>query len=321
MPNTAELLKQATYDARKAWMDFSEQKLKEIYIIFKKSSDNIIEKINRYAVAGKIPPHRLNILYQEIQKEMAYTRQLINYRFKALLKSGVDFGIENSMLSLYDLQSTGLISRFKVGLGNSLMGLDGKIRKYDPKFDTYESSMWGRINNSAMEFLYRFQPEGITFSKMIWKITAEAERAIRRAVAMATLEGWSSGELSRSIRGFLNEPNMLFRRVRKDGQLVLSRAARGYHPGQGVYRSSYKNAMRLARTELARAYSEGTLRYGQTKPWIDGSIWRIGSGNPCPHCEDLAGTFFPKGSEEGIPLHPNCMCYWELHVNEKLLFR
>lgn len=42
----------------------------------------------------------------------------------------------------------------------------------------------------------------------------------------------------------------LYRRVRgADGKLHLSKAAKAYHPSQGVYRSSYKNAMRLTRTE------------------------------------------------------------------------
>ena len=39
-----------------------------------------------------------------------------------------------------------------------------------------------------------------------------------------------------------------------DGKLALSKNAKAFHPGQGVYRSSYKNAMRLTRTETNAAY-------------------------------------------------------------------
>ena len=39
-----------------------------------------------------------------------------------------------------------------------------------------------------------------------------------------------------------------------DGKLALSKNAKAFHPGQGVYRSSYKNAMRLTLTETNAAY-------------------------------------------------------------------
>jgi len=106
---------------------------------------------------------------------------------------------------------------------------------------------------------------------------------------------------------------MLFRRVRVNGKLVLSEPAKAYTPGRGVYRSAYKNAMRLARTEMARAYSEGTIRYGQSKDWIDGWIWRNGGPAEDIPCQE-DGTFFPKSDPPTIPVHPNCMCFLELHI-------
>ena len=63
----------------------------------------------------------------------------------------------------------------------------------------------------------------------------------------------------------MNEPDRLYRRVRdKGGNLRLSKAAKMYHPGQGVYRSSAKNAQRLTRTEINMAYRESEyLRWQQ----------------------------------------------------------
>ena len=56
--------------------------------------------------------------------------------------------------------------------------------------------------------------------------------------------------LSRDVRRYLRNPDKLFRRVRdKHGNLRLSKAAKAYHPGRGVYRSSYRNALRLTATE------------------------------------------------------------------------
>ena len=69
---------------------------------------------------------------------------------------------------------------------------------------------------------------------------------IEDALQFAIIDGKSASELSRDIRKYLQEPDRLYRRVRdaETGELKLSKAAKEYHPGQGVYRSSYKNAMR-----------------------------------------------------------------------------
>lgn len=57
----------------------------------------------------------------------------------------------------------------------------------------------------------------------------------------------------------------MLRRVRdKRGLLQLSKRAKAFHPGQGVYRSSYKNARRLTATENNIAYRTADyLRYQQ----------------------------------------------------------
>ncbi|GGE14040.1 MULTISPECIES: hypothetical protein [Sphingobacterium] len=67
---------------------------------------------------------------------------------------------------------------------------------------------------------------------------------------MGIKEGRSAAQMARDHKQYLAEPDRLFRRIRNfDGKLVLSKAAMEYNPGQVVYRSSYKNAMRLARAE------------------------------------------------------------------------
>ena len=301
----SELITQATLDSRASWEALMEIKLKELYDLFQMSSDNIIAELNRLSIDGKIPPYRLKALYNNIQSEMQALRIAMNRKVKSMMSRSINAGIEDQILTLDKLKLKDLFTG-KANLGTSSMNADGSISKYNRELSTYVESMWGQINTNAMEFLMRYEFSGEMLSTKIWNITRNAERALRQSISMAVLEGRSSAELSRSIRGFLNEPNRLYRRVTKDGRLVLSNAAKGYHPGQGVYRSSYKNAMRLARTEINRAYTEGALRYGATKPWIDGYYWRVGSGNPCPICSDANGQFYLKSEATGIPSHPHC---------------
>ena len=155
------------------------------------------------------------------------------------------------------------------------------------------------------------RPGGFTFAESVWDMTYQAQRSIRRAINVAVVTGRSASAVSRDIRGFLEEPRKLFRRVRdKRGRLQLSRTARAYHPGTGVYRSSFKNAMRVARSELNRAFREGQIRYALKKPWINEIVWRIGGPNPCETCDGWDGTAFPVAEVPDTP-HPHCMCWLE----------
>ena len=67
---------------------------------------------------------------------------------------------------------------------------------------------------------------------------------------IALRDGTPANRLVTDLKQYLKYPDKLFRRVRDEhGQLQLSKRAKEFHPGAGVYRSSYKNARRLAVTE------------------------------------------------------------------------
>ena len=153
--------------------------------------------------------------------------------------------------------------------------------------------------------------EELTLSDRVWNINGtNFKKEIELAVNAAIEKGQSSAELSRDIRKYLNDPDALFRRVRdKDGNLGLSKAAAAYHPGQGVYRSAYKNAMRLARTEINNAYSESEYLNWQDNPTIIG--FRIRNSDRvatvCELCKRFDGVVFPK-SFRWLGFHVQCMC-------------
>ena len=312
MPSREEIIKRATINARNSWVSYTLQQEKEIYQVFNQTANEIAKRIERYSVQGKVVPGRLKLLLGNIKDEMGILRPQLMGKLKTGTRQSIDYGIKSGIEGVRGI----LPNRYKLGLGSSFIGKDGKIRRFDAKIEKYQDSMWAKINGDAMDALLRFQPAGITLSNRVWDISWQAEKAIRNRIQMGVLSGESASGLSRDIRGFLGEPKKLYRRVRKDGKLVLSKPAKAYHPGMGVSRSSYKNAMRLARTEYARAYTEGTYRYGAQKDWIKGYYFRTASGNPCPICSDYDGTFFPKDAPPPIPVHPNCYCYAEIVTDE-----
>ena len=120
--------------------------------------------------------------------------------------------------------------------------------------------------------------------------------------------GKSASGIARDVKMYLNEPNRLFRRVRQEGKLVLSKAAKGYHPGAGIYRSSYKNALRLTKNEVNIAYrlSDSTRR--QQLDFITGIEVHLSADHPEPDmCDGLAGEY-PKGFMFD-EWHIGCICY------------
>lgn len=175
-------------------------------------------------------------------------------------------------------------------------------------------SQWKQPNLNALVAFQARKIAGMGLSRRVWALTKSAKQELELALDIGIGEGKSAAELSRDIRQYLNEPDKLFRRVRdKHGILRLSKAAQAYHPGRGVYRSSYKNALRLAQTEINMAYrSADHERWGQ-EPWVIGQRICLSNNhtlNGLPFhdiCDDVQGVY-PKDFKF-VGWHPKCRCY------------
>jgi len=164
-------------------------------------------------------------------------------------------------------------------------------------------------NLEALKAFQNRKVEGLSLSKRVWNHTTHFRSEMEMALDVAITDGSSAQELSRDVRQYLEEPDKLFRRVRDiRGQLHLSKNASLYHPGQGRYRSSYKNAMRLSRTEVNMAYRESDYERWQSMDFVVGfEVRRSNNPYPCDVCQALAGKY-PKWFKF-VGNHPNCRCY------------
>ena len=120
--------------------------------------------------------------------------------------------------------------------------------------------------------------------------------------------------MSRQLRTFLKYPDKLFRRVRDEhGNLRLSKSAAAFHPSRGVYRSSYKNARRLAATESNIAYRMSDYLRWQDLDFVVGIEIHLSNnhtlnGKPFKDiCDQLKGRY-PK-TFKWTGWHPLCRCY------------
>lgn len=171
-----------------------------------------------------------------------------------------------------------------------------------------------KMQDQNLDALKAFQGrkvEGMNLAERVWKYVGQYREQIETALDVGLGDGRSAVQLSQDVRENLKEPTRLFRRVRdKRGNLHLSKAAKAFHPGQGVYRSSYKNAMRLTRSEINMAYRESDFLRWQSLDFVVGFEIHRSNHKPlckCDLCEKLVGRYPKTFKFKGW--HPQCMCY------------
>lgn len=187
------------------------------------------------------------------------------------------------------------------------------------KLSKEEAERYQARNLEALSTFQKRKEGGLNLSQRVWKYANELKDAMELGIDIGLGEGKSAQELSRDLRQYLNEPDRLYRRVRdKGGNLRLSKAAKLYHPGQGVYRSSAKNAQRLTRTEINMAYRESEYLRWQQLDFVVGFRVMLSNnhtiknskGEPVPFvdiCDTLAGDY-PK-TFKFVGWHPQCRCF------------
>lgn len=172
---------------------------------------------------------------------------------------------------------------------------------------------------------------GLNLSQIIWnycqQTKSEFEMAMSNTIADGIQKGSSAEEIGKSIRRYLNDPDMMYRRyhtikVQKNGKkkdVVTWRRRRIIDGkvrfieeplekvGVGVYRSSRKNALRVARTEINAAYHKARNDRWANEPFVIGQYIHVSpQHNIDDICNDLEGRY-PK-DYVWISWHPQCIC-------------
>lgn len=172
---------------------------------------------------------------------------------------------------------------------------------------------------------------GLNLAQIIWnycqQTKSEFEMAMSNTIADGIKKGSSAEEIGKSIRKYLNDPDMMYRRyhtikVQKNGKkkdVVTWRRRRIIdgkvrfveepleNVGMGVYRSARKNALRVARTEINAAYHKARNERWQNEPFVIGQYIHVSpQHNIDDICNDLEGRY-PK-DYVWISWHSQCIC-------------
>jgi hypothetical protein len=277
---------------------------KDIEVIFNSIADEISTAIYRYGITQKEPFWKYNRnLYKELN------------RLLKSLKSRNLAVINDSMKSAWQLSN----KQIDKMLSDYLKRKNTQKLFDNPEFKNTSKarligvdvpSTWVYYNEPAMNAMINRSANGFTPSGRVWNISLKSRQLIEQTLKSGILDGTSSGEMSRILRQTLKNPNALFRRVRnkKTGILELSNPAKNYHPGRGVYRSAYKNALRLCGTETNMAYRFAEFERYQQIPFIIGYEVNLSAAHPRPDiCDSMKGKY-PK-TFAFIGWHPHCLCY------------
>ncbi|MDO6389009.1 hypothetical protein Q4E40_02635 [Pontibacter sp. BT731] len=164
-------------------------------------------------------------------------------------------------------------------------------------------------NKGAMDAFLKRKTNGLTLSDRVWNNVKQFRGELEQGLYLGISEGKPAAKMATEMKQYLKEPDKLFRRVRDaEGNLQLSKAAQEYKPGQGVYRSSYKNALRVARTETNMAYRAADHERWKKTDFILGFEVKLSNSHPRPDiCDSLKGVY-PK-EFKFTSWHPNCLCF------------
>lgn len=150
---------------------------------------------------------------------------------------------------------------------------------------------------------------GLNLSNRIWNYSNQFRSEIEQGLYSGLSNGTSAAKMARDQKKYLISPDKLFRRVRDaSGRLVLSKSASNYHPGRGIYRSSFKNAFRMTRTVTNNAFRTSDHETWKATPFILGIEVKLSNNHPTYDiCDILVGKYPANYKHTGF--HPQCLCY------------
>lgn len=206
-----------------------------------------------------------------------------------------------------------------------------------------EFSAWMGRNTAARDAFLSRSEHGLNLSDRVWKSVRQLRDEMEVAMTVSIGEGESSSSMSRKVRQYLNNPDDMFRRFRykkgeKDiidpetGEITGKEIVWGkkwkkrikdevtgkykwidydrdsYKTGTGVYKSSARNAMRVARTETNIAYRRADNARWQDMDFVLGQRVQLSKNHPKKDiCDKLQGDYPKDFVFDGW--HPQCFCF------------
>lgn len=278
---------------------------------------NALHKQNQKGYATEIRAAYLSLIKDVSQ--MVYTGVLngteeFYLQNNPRLKAQVNTLIDKLYTNVYGTAVIGINSEWDVAVEKN-NAITQKVYGTDlGKLPTKYKSRYLSNNTEAKHAFVTRKINGLDLSDRVWKYTNQFKQEIELALEYAIGNGVPAHVTAKHMQQYLTEPNKLYRRIRQEnGELRLSKAAKAYHPGSGVHRSSYKNALRLVANETNFSYERSNELKREQADHIVGIRIQV-SNRHSPimdkngvQCALLQG-FYPKDFKWTYKWHVNCQC-------------
>lgn len=278
---------------------FDLKHLKNLNKSVKEVSDLYIEAQNELIKIGLLSSHLSKGEEGYSFKDYPELDKLVNARLKTL-RSDIVTVIENGELAAWELSNAKNDAMVKSLAAMTHIDISNFAGCMGRNLDALAAFQSRKIN-------------GMGLSSNVWNMCKTFKKEMELALSVGMKDGASAAEMSKDVRHLLKYPDKLFRRVKdkETGKLTLSKAAKAFHPGRGVYRSSYKNALRLTATESNMAYRTADHERWQQMSFVTGIEIETSNRHKkelvTDICDDLAGVY-PK-SFKFVGWHPFCRCF------------
>ncbi len=224
-----------------------------------------------------------------------------------------------------------------------LSSVMGKRVMTDDRFN----ALTGR-NTAAMNAFLDRSEKGMKLSDRVWKPVRQLRDEMEVALTISIGEGESAANMSRKVREYLNDPDLMFRRFRykageekildEDGNEIGTKIIWGRkwkkrvrdangkvhfidydkdsykdeYTGKGYYKSSAQNAMRVTRTETNIAYRRADhARWNDLDFVLGVRVQTSKSHKKSKHGDEICEKLAGDYPKDFVfdGWHPQCFCY------------
>lgn len=230
-----------------------------------------------------------------------------------LRNQGIENAVDRELLNLESMLYANISAFQKDGWERAERKNDDFISQFIKGMAISSATKDGMFTHSlsAFEALKNdIDSNGLKLSDRVWNITQQTKSQLEFYLDSGVVSGRNSNGISNDIRQILHNPQKRFRRIRNEkGELVLSQPMKDYHPGQGVYRSAYRNALRTSATTTNTAYRSADYERWSKQDFILGIEIQRSANNrgPCKICDAMVGKY-PK-TFKFTGFHPFCICF------------
>lgn len=256
-----------------------------------------------------------NIFHQFILSVSPYLRKWTDAGKSSVWvrNQSIENAVDRELLTLESMLKSNLSAFQKDAWERSNTKNDDFIRKYIEGMSISSAVKEGMFthNLSALAALQNsVDARGMSLSNRVWNIGQQTKKQLEFYLDSGVSVGRNANGISSDIRQLLHDPGKRFHRVRnEEGKLVPSQPMRDYHPGQGVYRSAYMNALRTSATTTNTAYRSADYERWSKQDFVLGiEVQRSANHKgPCKICDAMVGKYPKTFMFTGW--HPFCICF------------